>query len=361
LYAPEAGFYEVGGAAGRREGDFVTSPEVGPLFGAVLARALDRWWHEAGAPDPYLVVEAAAGAGTLGQAVLAAEPECAKALRYVLVERSVALRRRQNERLRLELPSFVLPPVDVDTQEPVPDAPPGPLLTSLADLPRVAGGDTIVLANELLDNLPFDLAERRAGAWHEVLIGLADDADNDREGGLQEVVVPLDEARSALLDRLVPDVEDLSDGARVPLQAAASEWLRAALATAGRRGRVVVFDYATSTSDLASRPATEWLRTYRSHARGRGYLDDLGAQDVTCEVAVDQLATVQALAADTAQADWLRDHGIDALVDEGRRQWTERAHIADLAALKARSRVTEAEALTDPSGLGAFRVLEWSR
>ena len=43
----EHGFYNSGGVAGRR-GDFITSPEVGPLFGAVLARALDVWWRELG-------------------------------------------------------------------------------------------------------------------------------------------------------------------------------------------------------------------------------------------------------------------------------------------------------------------------
>ena len=61
-----------------------------------------------------------------------------------------------------------------------------------------------------------------------------------------------------------------------------------------------------------------------------------------------------------SQADWLRAHGIDDLVADARRTWTARAHIGDLAALKARSRVTEAEALLDPTGLGAFRVLEWT-
>ena len=40
LYDPDGGFYAAGGAAGRR-GDFITSPEVGPLFGAVVARWLD--------------------------------------------------------------------------------------------------------------------------------------------------------------------------------------------------------------------------------------------------------------------------------------------------------------------------------
>ena len=47
LYAPGLGFYETGGRAGRR-GAFLTSPEVGPLFGAVVARALiARTWAEA--------------------------------------------------------------------------------------------------------------------------------------------------------------------------------------------------------------------------------------------------------------------------------------------------------------------------
>jgi SAM-dependent MidA family methyltransferase len=88
-------------------------------------------------------------------------------------------------------------------------------------------------------------------------------------------------------------------------------------------------------------------------------LDDLGAQDVTCEVAVDQLATVRAPISDRSQAEWLRAWGIDELVAEGRRTWHERAHLGDLEAVKARSRATEAEALLDPSGLGRFRVLEW--
>jgi SAM-dependent MidA family methyltransferase len=66
LYDPATGFYETGGRAGRR-GDFLTSPEVGPLFGAVVARALDRWWDGLGRPDPFVVVDAGAGPGTLAR------------------------------------------------------------------------------------------------------------------------------------------------------------------------------------------------------------------------------------------------------------------------------------------------------
>jgi hypothetical protein len=80
---------------------------------------------------------------------------------------------------------------------------------------------------------------------------------------------------------------------------------------------------------------------------------------VTCEVDVAQLELLRAPDVNRSQAEFLADHGIDALVAEGRRVWQERAHIGDLTALRARSRVGEAEALTDPEGLGAFRVLEW--
>ena len=62
LYDPDHGFYGAGrGRAGRVGGDFLTSPEVGPLFGAVLARMLDDWWEELGRPHPYVVAEAGAG------------------------------------------------------------------------------------------------------------------------------------------------------------------------------------------------------------------------------------------------------------------------------------------------------------
>jgi len=53
LYDPEGGFFARGGGAGRAGGDFLTSPEVGPLFGALVARALDAGWVQLGRPDPW--------------------------------------------------------------------------------------------------------------------------------------------------------------------------------------------------------------------------------------------------------------------------------------------------------------------
>ena len=103
----------------------------------------------------------------------------------------------------------------------------------------------------------------------------------------------------------------------------------------------------------------EWLRTYSSHARGGMPLDRPGSQDITVEVPIDQLARARTPDRVTSQAEFLARHGVDELVEEGRREWDERAATGDLAALRARSRVREAEALRDLSGLGAFSVVEW--
>jgi SAM-dependent MidA family methyltransferase len=112
LYHEEHGFYASGSGAGPG-GDFLTSPEVGPLFGAVLAQALDSWWRSLGEPDPFVVVEAGAGSGALAAAVRAAAPACTPTLRYVLVERSALWRERQARRLALEPAGLVRGPAVV--------------------------------------------------------------------------------------------------------------------------------------------------------------------------------------------------------------------------------------------------------
>lgn len=348
----EGGFFSSGGGAGRGGADFITSPEVGPLFGAVLARAVDAWWDDLGQPDPFFFAEVGAGSGTLARSVLAAAPRCAGALRYVLVERSEAHREAQRAVLDLELPAFVLGPSlhDFDDEDgPSVEPGRGPLVTALEDLP--AGPFTgVIFANELLDNLPFALLERRGGRWHEVRVAEAAD------GSLVEAVVLAPPALAAEGDRLAPDAPE--EG-RVPVQHAAAEWLRDALGLL-EAGRVVLVDYAVSdTAALASRPWTEWVRTYRAHGRGGHPLDRLGEQDITVEVCADQLARVRAPALDRSQAAFLDAHGMGALVAEAAARWEAGAARPDLAALAAKSRVHEAAELSDPAGLGAFRVLEW--
>ncbi len=288
LYNPNHGFYE-SGQAGRRSGHFITSPEVGPLFGAVLGRMLDQRWNELGRPDPFTVIDAGAGPGTLARTVFKAEPDCTPVLRWVNVERSAAGRGTHT----------------VGESSPV--MPEGPITG-------------VIVANELLDNLPLRLF----------------DPEGDEVG----------EHRPSPETRLTPRQDQ------------ACAWLAQALSVL-ERGTVVVIDYMSTTEEMAARPWPEWLRTYRGHERGDDPWTAPGTQDITCEVVLDQLSTVRPPTRVTDQATWLRTHGIDELVAEGTAAWQAGAAKGDLAALTGRSRAIEAEALLDPAGLGNFTVAEW--
>jgi len=357
LYGP-AGFYTGGGGAGQRR-DFLTSPEVGPLFGAVVAAAVDDAWTRWGRPDPWVVLEVGAGAGSLAASVLAARPACSPALRYIAVERSAALRAAACSALPVEDPAQILGPqirsardLRDDDDDPVADGPArargiGPLVTVVADLPAVAV-EGVVVANELLDNLAFDLYRHRGGAWQEVRVGL----DGSR---LAEVEVPADRGPARRLATLVPEPPE---GSLVPWESGAVGWLRRALGGLVR-GRLIVLDYVRSTAELAQLPVEQWLRTYRAGGRGTDRLDDLGVQDITVDVAVDQLGLVRVPTRIEHQAHWLDRHGMAALEAAAAAGWRAGAARGDLRALADRSRVGEAVILRDPQGLGGFTVCEW--
>jgi SAM-dependent MidA family methyltransferase len=354
-------YFAAGGGAGRAGHDFITSPEVGTLFGALLARALDDTWAGLGAPDPFLVVDAGGGRGRLLADVLRAGPACAPALRAVLVERSPHLRAEAQTLLHLETPADALGPFtrqhEDEPVEPVPAS--GPVVTSLEELPDVALPGVIV-ANELLDNVPVRLVERAVNGWLEVLVGV----DGPR---FVEVLVDAPVALSTAADE-VADGAPVARGDRLPVPLEAAAWLARAAVTLPR-GQVWVIDYADETAGLLARgpsAAGGWLRTYRAHRAGGPVLDDPGAQDITCDVPLAWLrrAATRAgfhVASETTQAAWLAEHGVDALADEGRRTWAAGAARGDLAALAGRSRAVEAAALTDPAGLGAHWVVVLDR
>jgi SAM-dependent MidA family methyltransferase len=351
----EGGFFTRARGAGRAGRDFVTSPEVGALFGALVARALDGWWRADDSPDPFLVIEAGAGRGRLAADVLGAAPDCAAALRYVLVERSPGLRAAQRDLLRIEPFEDALGPMVRDDEDaPIPVTGMGPIVTALDDLPAVSL-DGVVLANELLDNLPFRVVERRGGAWWEVRVAVEGDA-------LVENVVPASVELTAEADLVVAAPPD---GTRVPVPTALAGWLRDC-ANALRSGWLLVVDYTATGAELVARGEAGWLRTYREHGRGASPLADPGEQDVTIDVPHEYLVHAAARAGfqlelDVTQAEWLRGLGSEELVETARREWDARAHVGDLEAVKHRSRVSEGAALVDAAGLGAHRVLVFRR
>lgn len=308
----ESGFYSTTGRAGRR-GDFITSPEVGPLFGEVITRAIDDVWKRLGSPDDFTIVEVGAGPGTLARAILAAKPQCLATGRYIAVEVSETQR--------------ALHPEGVQSVDVMPE--------------HIENG--VVIANELLDNLPFDLWVYDDG-WRRAHV--------ISNGGEFAEILHQEPGPSVLPSR-VPH------GSRAPIHSAATQWLHQALNSL-HHGTLFVIDYCTPlTAEVAAMPWREWLRTYVAHGRGAHYLRNAGEQDITTQVCIDQLAAIREPDAVRSQSQFLQLWGIDELVAEGKRIWEESASSPTLTAMKMRSRISESEALLDESGLGNFTVLEW--
>jgi len=200
------------------------------------------------------------------------------------------------------------------------------------------------LANELLDNLPFRLFVFD-GSWMEAFVAQA------TGGQFVEVLRTPD---------VVPSCLPLNAplGSRAPIQDAAASWVQNSLLKINH-GRLLLFDYCSaSTADLALTPWREWLRTYRDQGRGTHYLTEPGSQDITTQVMLDQLPTGFN---SSSQANFLKQWGINDLVREGSDYWESMKNAPDVAAMKMRSRSTEARSLIDQTGLGAFTALSWQR
>ncbi len=278
----------------------------------MLARWIDAEFVRLGQPDDFRVVEVGAGPGTLARAILHAAPQWAG--RYVAVELSAVQRETH--------------PDGVESVE------------------RLSGEKVkgVVIANELLDNLPFRLAVFDGG-WREAVVVVADD------GSLSEHLIAAPDEWQWL-------PQHAPHGARLPIQQRARDWV-ATMQLQLVEGTLLAFDYCTAlTAQLASVPWRDWLRTYRGHERGDHYLRNFGLQDITTQVCLDQLPPTSAV---RSQAQFLARWGIDELVAEGREKWAAEASAPTLASLRMRSRISEAESLLDPGGLGAFMALEWTQ
>jgi len=325
LYAPGLGYYVAGARKFGAAGDFVTAPELTPLFGATLARQVAEILA---ATDAREIVEFGAGSGRLAADVLGALAATgALPTRYRIVEVSPELAQRQRDTLARH------------------DAALASRVEWLAAPPERIDG--VVVMNEVVDAVPPSLVARRDGAWRERGVVLRDD------GTLALADRPLADANlRALAQARFPDGDYASE-----LNPAAE----ALVEDVGRRlvgGAMLVLDYGF--------PRHEYYHPQRdggtlmAHRRHRAHGDPLswpGLTDLTAHV--DFTAVAEAgeragltVAGFASQAGFLLGLGVlDRLAAMG--------PPSSPAYLRAASAV---QTLTSPAEMGElFKVLALAR
>lgn len=309
LYDPD-GFFGSDVLRSEKSGDFLTSPEVSELFGRTLAGYVRRVKDEIG--EPFRLVEVGAGSGSL--------------LRPLLDEVDVdALAVEASPAARAALSPMV------------------PVSEGLPD--RIRG---VVIANELLDNLPMALAQRDAGRWRERWVGVEDD-------GLAFVDA---DARPEVGDWLDSYAGPVPEGGWVEVQLEARRWV-ADLIDRMEAGSIVLIDYGDTAENLLPRRQDGTLRTYQAHHLGPHPLDGPGETDITADVNFTALLDLHPTATLSRQDDFLGDLGLRDRLSELRKAELHEARAGDeMERFRLRTLKTEAETLLHPRGLGDFRVLE---
>jgi SAM-dependent MidA family methyltransferase len=330
---PGGGYYTAAAARPTRAGDFLTAPELHPIFGATLARQLEEAWQRLGKPDPFVLLEYGAGSGSLALAVQDGLRADGSPLAETLVYAPVELNPHRLGELRGRATAAGLTLVD----------PAG------LDREPLVG---VALANEFLDALPVHLVEVRGGRPAELHVGVGAD------GALVELPGELSEPSLARrLAGLSTAGVEVVEGQRLEFRPGVEPWAR----EVGRRladGLVLVVDYGAPATELyGPRRRAGTLMTYRGHAAdgspGAPYRD-IGERDITAHVDTSALAAELAAAGftvlgETSQAELLAGCGLEAILQRAQAQVATAA-----AALELRSAVMR---LLDPRHLGGFRAV----
>ena len=306
LYAPALGYYSAGAAKFGAAGDFVTAPEISPLFGRAVARWLAPLLAACGPGAG--VLELGAGSGALALQLLAelASMGCAPA-GYSIVEVSADLRARQSAALTNAAASH------------------GVTLRWLERLPQEFTG--VILANEVLDALPCErfvqgpsgllargVTVNAAGALQDALREpQAADADTlTTAGSLRECYADLQRRLQASDCRLPQGYA----GEFIPSLTPLLRSLSAAL----RLGALVLVDYGLPRRQLyLPERAAGTLRCIRRHHAHDDPYRDPGLTDITCWVDFTTVAEAAhdcglSLRAFVTQMGWLLDAGLEPVL-----------------------------------------------
>jgi NADH dehydrogenase [ubiquinone] 1 alpha subcomplex assembly factor 7 len=290
------------------DGDFVTSPHVHPVFAELLGRAIADLHSRLGEPRPFRVTEIGAGDGTLARQLVDHLPDLD--MDYTAVETSSGARRA------------------LETIEGI----------QVAE--RLEGSPQLILANELMDNLPFRRLRGSTSGTKEVLIGL----DGDR---LVE----------HLGDPSPGDDVALGDGEEAVIPEGALASIEEIAARLAHPGYALLIDYG-GLGEPGGPP-----HGYRAHRPVEDLLDRPGSTDITSGLDFELIgahADSQGLIAfpSVTQRHALTALGFDNWVHEQLRWQAELLHRREgLDAVRTWSARSRATLLVDPSALGRLRWL----
>lgn len=256
LYDPELGYYSSNAAQFGKAGDFYTSSDVHAVFGRLLARQFDEMWRVLGSPEHITLRELGPGRGLFAQDVLDWSekkfPDFYGALRYVLEERSPALRKRIEVTLSRHLESGKA------------------VLQSRGDL----NAPTITFANEFFDALPVEVMSSEGS----LRIGV-------QNGRFAETWAPPSAEELEFLDRYSIHPEP-GERVEVPLQSQAYMAAAAEL----ERGFVIVVDYGYAREEQLAGRHRGTLKAIRQHSVSDNPYEAPGEQDITADVNFTALA-----------------------------------------------------------------------
>ncbi|MBI1424738.1 MAG: SAM-dependent methyltransferase [Gammaproteobacteria bacterium] len=254
LYQPDLGYYRCGSQKFGIGGDFITAPELSPLF----ARCLAAFVAQSGAGDT--VLEVGAGSGKLAACILQQlEKQQALPARYAILELSGELRQRQRETIERACPQLL------------------ERVQWLDDLPENFAG--VVIANELLDAMPVRRFRIRGQQLFEQYVAWCDGLLCFRDQPLGDVRL-IDRIASLREQTTLVDAENyLSE-----VNFMAEDWLRT-LGKKLQRGVVLLIDYGYPRS--AYYHVQRNSGTLMCHYQHRAHPDPLilpGLQDITAHI-----------------------------------------------------------------------------
>lgn len=360
LYDPLDGYYATRADRPTRQGDFLTAPELHPIFGHVLSRQLGEMWERLGRPAGFTVREYGAGAGTLMLTVMAGLAVDGSPLHHVLRYEPVeASPRGLAELVERWAAAGLADRIVTD----------GPAGLGPRGEPPASGGfgrlTGVVIANEFLDALPVHRVARRGAELLELYVVAADSgadalrgAGTEREaagdpGGFAWQEGP--PSTPALAERLASVGVELADGQEAEVCLGLDHWT-SEVADLLVRGFVIVLDYGHPAAELyRSTRRRGTVMAYRDHVAYDDPLAEPGRRDVTAHVDFTTVAggleagglSVLGL---TSQAEFLLGAGLEELFAARRGD-----PATDLAAyFELRGSILR---LLDPRALGGFRVL----